>query len=361
MATVQSLGTVVFDSSTKVVVEIEGRRARLGEVGRVQSKRIFLTLAGLPRGLFTMEELIGHWRRIADLHEWIICKEMHADPTDEDNDVHFHCYMEAVGRFDSTSWYTFSIVKDGRRYFPQVLVCGAGKLHRQRLVEYVRKYGNVLQKLDGDVQYPSRTTIWDELRDVKSVREAKELVLRLKPQAYFKSWKSIKAGVVEMLMKEYEPQYTPDDFTLKIDIERLRREKKCLVLFGGPGFGKTQCALGQFEHPVLINNFDDLKKITEETDGLVFDEMDFGRGGLNLTGFEMIQLLDMDEGHSIKCRNVNAFIPAGMLKIFTTNKPMTRGVLHIMAEGACSEEQGGIERRYELGARVDHDLRIMRN
>ena len=269
--------------------------------------------------------------------------------------------MEAVGRFDSTSWYTFSIVKNGHRYFPQVLVCGAGKLHRQRLVEYVRKHGNVLQKLDGDVKYPSRTTIWDELRDVKSVKEAQVLVLRLEPQAFFKSWKSIKAGVIEMLKKEYKPQFAPEDFTLKIDIARLRREKMALVLFGGPGFGKTQCALAQFAHPVLINNLDDLKMITEDTDGLVFDDMDFGRGGLNLKGFEMIQLLDMDEGHSIKCRNENAYIPAGVLKIFTTNKPMTRGRLHIMAEGACAEEQGGIDRRYELGACVENDLRIMRN
>ena len=57
-ASVQSLGDVVFGLLTTVITEIDGRRARYGDAGRVHGRRVFLTFAGLPPGLFTKEELI---------------------------------------------------------------------------------------------------------------------------------------------------------------------------------------------------------------------------------------------------------------------------------------------------------------
>ena len=59
----------------------------------------------------------------------------------------------------------------------------------------------------------------------------------------------------------YVPKYTPEDFTLKIDIEACKLAAKTIVIYGNAGTGKTQWTLTQFKHPLLVNHVDDLKEI----------------------------------------------------------------------------------------------------
>ena len=56
-------------------------------------------------------------------------------------------------------------------------------------------------------------------------------------------------------------QYTPEDFTLKIDIEACKLAAKTIVIYGNAGTGNTQWTLTQFKHPLLVNHVDDLKEI----------------------------------------------------------------------------------------------------
>lgn len=101
------------------------------------------------------------------------------------------------------------------------------------------------------------------------------------------------------------------DKFVKIDWNR----SKSLVLRGPPAIGKTNWALSQFSKPFLVCDLDDLKNIPEGCDGLVFDEMLFAMYSKQ----KQVYLTDMAFERTIRTRNTNAKIPAGMQRIFTCN------------------------------------------
>jgi hypothetical protein len=88
-----------------------------------------------------------------------------------------------------------------------------------------------------------------------------------------------------------------------------------VIMYGKPGLGKTQYALAHFLNPLLVRHMDDLKKLTPLNDGLVFDDMDFN----HVVRSTQIYLCDELES-SIHCRFQNATLPAGIRRIFTTNR-----------------------------------------
>lgn len=119
------------------------------------------------------------------------------------------------------------------------------------------------------------------------------------------------------------------------------------LVTGKPGTGKTQYALAHFEKPCLISHIDDLKNITDETDGLVFDDMSFRQ----YPAGSIIHLLDREVTRTIHARYFNAVIPANIPKIFTNN----RDDIFVPEKGASDDEQAAINRRYKV-LRVDAKL-----
>lgn len=92
------------------------------------------------------------------------------------------------------------------------------------------------------------------------------------------------------------------------------------VIFCGPtGIGKTEFALAHFENPLLVRHVDDLKRLNGH-DGIIFDDMSF----LQWPDTSQIHLCDWTRGSSINCRYANAYIPAKVPRIFTTNDPEGR-------------------------------------
>ena len=113
---------------------------------------------------------------------------------------------------------------------------------------------------------------------------------------------------------------------------------KTWLVCGKAGTGKTAYALSHFKAAVLVSHIDDLKKITDETDGLVFDDMSFNQWPPG----SIIHLLDSEQDRSIHARYINAEIPAYLPKIFTSNRE------DIFVPNTCTpEEQAGIDRRYK--------------
>lgn len=110
------------------------------------------------------------------------------------------------------------------------------------------------------------------------------------------------------------------------------------LICGMAGSGKTHYALSHFKNATLVSHIDDLKKITEETDGLVFDDMAFNQWPPG----SIIHLLDREQDRSIHARYTNAEIPAKLPKIFTSNRE------DIFVPNTCTcEEQAGIDRRFK--------------
>lgn len=105
----------------------------------------------------------------------------------------------------------------------------------------------------------------------------------------------------------------------QVDVSKFKEldwdRKKALVLRGPPAIGKTNWAISQFKAPFLVCDLDDLKAIPEGTDGLVFDEMLF----FTYSKQKQVYLTDLAFERTIRTRNTNAKIPAGMQRIFTCN------------------------------------------
>lgn len=122
---------------------------------------------------------------------------------------------------------------------------------------------------------------------------------------YEKSFKKYKA----MLMED-KPSYASDSFNVE-----LRDLSKPLLITGEPGTGKTSFALSHFGNPLLVSQIDDLQKLEDDHDGIVFDDMSFRHWPVEA----IIHLLDIEQNRSIRNRFQDAIIPKGMKRIFTHN------------------------------------------
>jgi len=96
-------------------------------------------------------------------------------------------------------------------------------------------------------------------------------------------------------------------------------EEEVLILKGSAGHGKTNWALSQGSKVHLISNIDDLKKVRDDCDLLVFDEMKFGSDKLIQDKNGMITLTDHKFSRSIYARNTNAVVLA-VKRIFCVNE-----------------------------------------
>ena len=117
----------------------------------------------------------------------------------------------------------------------------------------------------------------------------------------------------------------------------------CVLLSGASGIGKTCFAEAHGQHPFVIHTLDQCKDIPLECDLLVFDDMRFDVGGLDLKPEEMLSLLTADRETSIKCRHFDGRIPA-IPHIFTTNLDPDGGP-KAFPSGANAEQQKALDRR----------------
>jgi len=109
---------------------------------------------------------------------------------------------------------------------------------------------------------------------------------------------------------------------------------RALVLHGPTNTGKTQCALHQFDNPLLVRHLDKLREFRAGFhDGIVFDDMSFG----HMPRTSVIHLLDWELESSIHCRYACAIIPKETKKIFTTNQTPAE---------MFGYDDGAIRRRY---------------
>lgn len=118
---------------------------------------------------------------------------------------------------------------------------------------------------------------------------------------------------------------------------------RTLLVEGESGIGKTQWALRHFERPLLVSHLEDLKKLKPDTDGIVFDDMQF----LHIPVTSQIHLCDIDEDRTIHIRYGTVSIPGGLRRIVCYNPsrpPFT--------------SDPAIDRRCRL-VRIDEDIRLI--
>lgn len=110
----------------------------------------------------------------------------------------------------------------------------------------------------------------------------------------------------------YQAKYTLDEFNVPpLDFSNMRSK----VLIGPTNIGKTQFAKAHFHNPVRVTIKQSLADVTDETDGLIIDDMTFCKNN----PVEFLHMLDMRESCDTRVLYGKAFIREGMPRIFTAN------------------------------------------
>lgn len=91
----------------------------------------------------------------------------------------------------------------------------------------------------------------------------------------------------------------------------------CVLLTGISGGGKTRFALDHFCNPLLVSRMEDLKRLNNKHDGIVFDD-------ISLAGYtieDCIHIFDIEMPRTINVKHGSVTIPSGLPRIITSNKP----------------------------------------
>jgi hypothetical protein len=99
----------------------------------------------------------------------------------------------------------------------------------------------------------------------------------------------------------------------RIDMETLT--SRAIVISGGSGFGKTAWAIAHFKSPLICSHIEDLKKLSSQYDGVVFDDMSFS----HYPASSCIHLVDLEYDRSINVRWGIVTLPKSLPRMFTTN------------------------------------------
>ena len=128
-----------------------------------------------------------------------------------------------------------------------------------------------------------------------------------------------------------QPEYSLDRFVFPRDVHdelplwiQGGWKSRCLILCGGGGLGKTEfaCALMNEVAPAkafhFINKIDRLRDVVFcPGQGLVVDEACFYYSDVD----DLKNLLDLEKGRDVECRNRDGHIPKLTPRIFSTNWP----------------------------------------
>ena len=131
---------------------------------------------------------------------------------------------------------------------------------------------------------PSRATTFAAIRDAPTIEAGMEILWRNDPEQAMKYGQVIETSLRKRMGGFDEKKYELGDF------ERPPLDLRKPVLPGASGVGKAQFAKAHGKYPLVIRSIDQLKKISPNTDLLVFDDMNFGPNGLDWTPEQMIHI-----------------------------------------------------------------------
>lgn len=170
-------------------------------------------------------------------------------------------------------------------------------------------------------------------------------------KTYFREWVKYRQA-----FSDYERANRLERNVKKFELENFRlppvtngmEKTKAWLIWGRTGTGKTNFALAHFKNPLLVSHFDDLKNLSKEHDGIVFDDMDFRHLPFSTVKY----LLDADFDRPIHARYWNAIIPAGMPRIFTHQSE------NVLVPKELDEGQWDALNRLYVKIHIEDDLRI---
>lgn len=292
----------------------------------LNSAQFFLTY---PRCTLSKEEVLQQLslKPHHGIDKYVICQEQH-----KDGEYHIHVYLKLLFRKrtrSATFWDLYSVptlsINEDMNLAVRITWHGHYESCRspRAVKKYCKKDGNFLTNcIDKVLDKPSESMKhWTDVVDLtkeNKIDEACKLLWTKKPRDMCLHASNILTNLQSLnpptiYQSIYQDWVVPCILTTALNGGILK--KKSLVLFGPPGWGKTCYARSLFPNHLFVTHLDCLKQYNGE-ECLIFDDMEFG----HLPRSTNIYVCDVEQERTIHCRFSNALIPAGVKRIFCTNK-----------------------------------------
>lgn len=155
-------------------------------------------------------------------------------------------------------------------------------------------------------------TAFGEAFAAASIGEGMEILKRERPRDVAIHGEAIERNLKRAKLEPFKHKYDKSSFSME---HQELDEQRSVLLYGSSGIGKTHYAASHFENPLVCSHIDNLKKLSPDHDGVIFDDMSFKHWPVE----SVIHLLDREFDRSLNVRYGTISIPAGTKKIFTHN------------------------------------------
>ncbi len=143
-----------------------------------------------------------------------------------------------------------------------------------------------------------------------SIEEGLGIIRQKRARDYCLHGEAIERNLKRARKPDYVQRYSADKFIIP-----LQELAKTTLICGPSNLGKTHYACAHFKRPLICSHIDNLKQLTPDHDGIIFDDMSFK----HYPPESVIHLLDTEFPRTINVRYGTTSIPANTKKIFTHN------------------------------------------
>lgn len=184
--------------------------------------------------------------------------------------------------------------------------------------EEKRVAGSVL-KQKGEYKVQTNGDQWkidfEYASSLPTVKDSLAHMLKTHPKHYCSQMKQLTNLFNSLKPKKDRIKYTLDQFT-EPPIPEQDLKERAIILVGRSSLGKTNYAKAHFKNPVVVKNKTDYSKITDDNDGIIFDDIEM----YNWAPMTVRNLVDLQEGgtHDIKYGSI--YIPEGMPRFVIINR-----------------------------------------
>lgn len=156
----------------------------------------------------------------------------------------------------------------------------------------------------------ARTRLFAAIQDIRDGCTIQDL-WEAHPDQMCKYERGLRRCKKALQKKKFKKKFELNEFKW----DPITEWRATVILWGKPGIGKTQFARAHFDNPLIVNHLDRLKELSDEHDGIIFDDMSF----THIPREAQIHLVDNEDEKEIHLRYENAIIPEGTKKIMITN------------------------------------------
>lgn len=303
---------------------------------RIQAKKCFFTYpqCPIPKEV-ALELLTDILAKYGGLQRYRICEEEHKDEA-----KHLHAYVQCREKISTKKCSFADLIWEGKTYHGNYQSCK----NPDAVLQYCKKgeNPNYIDNIEADL-YPSLI----ETARTHGVKRAMSELCTRKPELFVREGKRIRTNL-EMIAPPTVAT-VPKDFFFNVPPAAIQHwsnnpHHRSLWLLGPTQLGKTSFAVSCFDRPLLVSHIDQLKELTSEHDGIIFDDCSFNHWPRS----SVLHILDLEQPRGINVKNNHVVIPKGMPRIFTSNVNI------------WPADDPAIRRRI-IGCVIGHDMRLFRH